>query len=511
MSLQSILSSVFNKFSYFSKEKLLNTLQDLISNYKLLDKRYKSLDKKHEELQLENKILELKIAEFEKKVIKAKIVAVNKSYSEPTSKQPEWENKGVGNDGKGKKRGRGKKGRKGAGNKSKNRAVTEEKTVEVENCAFCGNDLSKQSPVASTNTRIIEDIPQMPVALNVIEVVQQKKYCTECKKVTTAKTDLALSKSDFGLNTSIATVYLWIASGLSFPRIASILNTFFSQQISTSGLSKHVIRISIIMTDVYAEILEDVRNSGILQADETGWRINGDNWWLWVFGTTNTAYYTIDKSRGKNVVQKTLGEIFEGVLVVDGWGAYLSLICEQQSCMAHLLRKIRKLHDAFPKLRSVRAFYVKFRKILRDGERLQKQKKQLNEDIFERRLCKLHLRLDELLKWNNPNDILSDIIKKVIRQRPRILTFVKHEGVPCHNNFAEYLIRIGVLKRKVSFGSKSAEGAEAYAILLSIYTTCRLRNISFVEFINVSLKQYINTGKTMLIKEYTEYEKKNVK
>jgi len=293
---------------------------------------------------------------------------------------------------------------------------------------------------------------------------------------------------------------------LSFPKISSILNTFFGQQISTSGLSKHVIRISKTMVDVYAEILGDIRKSGILQADETGWRVNGKNWWLWVFGTADSAFYTIDRSRGKDVVRRTLGEIFIGVLVVDGWGAYLFLDCEQQSCMAHLLRKIRKLHAAFPKLRSIRAFYVKFRKILRDGERLQKQREQLGEEVFGRRLKKLHNRLDELVKWENPNDILEDIIKKVIRQRPRILTFVEHKDVPCHNNYAEYLIRIGVLKRKVSFGSKSQKGAEAYAVLLSIYTTCRLREISFVDFMKASLKQYIKTGRPMLLKEFTESE-----
>jgi hypothetical protein len=90
----------------------------------------------------------------------------------------------------------------------------------------------------------------------------------------------------------------------------------------------------------------------------------------------------------------------------------LILNCEQQSCMAHLLRKIRKLHAAFPKLRSVRAFYVKFRKILRDDERLQKQREQLGEGVFGRRLKKLHNRLDELVKWENPNAILIDLIKK---------------------------------------------------------------------------------------------------
>ncbi len=241
------------------------------------------------------------------------------------------------------------------------------------------------------------------------------------------------------------------------------------------------------MKAVYDEILEDIKVSAISYADETGWRVQGKNWWMWVFGTQHSAYYTIDKSRGKDVVRRILGEIFTGVLVVDGWGAYLSLNCLQQSCMAHLLRKIRKLYVAFPKLKSVFKFYIKFRKILRDGERLQKQQEKLGEIVFKRRLNKLHDRLNELLKWRNPNDILKDVIKKVKRQQPRILTFVEHEGVPCHNNYGEYLIRIGVLKRKISFGSKSSKGAEAYAVLLSICTTYKLRNISFVDFMKSSL------------------------
>ena len=84
------------------------------------------------------------------------------------------------------------------------------------------------------------------------------------------------------------------------------------------------------------------------------------------------------------------------------------------------------------------------------------------------------------------------------------MTFVEHPGVPCHNNFAEYPIRIGVLKRKISGGSLSSEGSNAYAILLSIYVTCKLRGISFSKFMKESLKHYIITGKPMLLKTYKD-------
>ncbi len=410
--------------------------------------------------------------------------------------------KGVGNDGKGKRKKRGKKGRKGSGNQPKDKPVSRQETAGVEQCANCGADLSLSPVLESSTSRIIEDIPALPVEVEVIEVLQEKKYCRVCQGVTTASSDLALPKADKGLNTTIHLVYLWISCCLPFTRIAAYFQDIFSQGISTSGLCAQVQRVAKIMEGVYAEILEDIKGSGILHADETGWRVGGKNWWLWVFGTQDSAIYTLDKSRGKDVIRRIIGGVFLGVLVVDGWKPYLSLICEQQSCMAHLLRKIRKLYAAFPKLRSVAKFYLKFRRILKDGERLQAKRLELGEAVFERRFQKLQLRLEALVNWRNPNDILALIIKKVKNQQARILTFVKYPGVPCHNNFGEYLIRIGVLKRKVSFGSKSPEGAEAYAVLLSIYTTCKLRKISFRDFMKQSLKHYTQTGKPMLIKEY---------
>ena len=65
--------------------------------------------------------------------------------------------------------------------------------------------------------------------------------------------------------------------------------------------------------------------------------------------------------------------------------------------MAHLLRKIRKFRDAFPRLSSIVKFYVKLRRILRDGERLQTDREKLGEKVFQRRLKRLGKRLANLL------------------------------------------------------------------------------------------------------------------
>ena len=490
MTIKEVLSTSYIALSKLTKKKLLRALQSL-------REKYIELEKKINEVEAEN-------AKLKEKVKSLKIKSVNKDANRPSSKQPEWEEKGVGNDGKGKKkgRGRGKAPRKGAGNRAKKKKPNRTEKATVEECYLCGKDLSEQQPLESTNDRIIEDIPDTVEKLEIISVKQEKKYCNDCKEVITAKSDLALPKSDIGLSATILICYLWVALCLPFTKIKEYLKTFFGLKISTSGLSRHVIRVAGIMKEVYEEILQDIKIGVTLFADETGWRVRGRNWWLWVFGTQDSAYFTVDKSRGSDVVRQVLGWIFCGVLVVDGWRAYLSLICEQQSCMAHLLRKIRKFRAAFPHLIDIAKFYVKLRRIIRDGEKLQANREKIGEEVFQRRLKRLKERLAKLLEWPDPDDILKQIIKKVKRQQPRILTFVEHPGVPCHNNYGEFLIRIGVLKRKISGGSVSSEGANAYAVLLSIYVTCKLRGISFPKYMKESLKHYIRTGKPMLIKTY---------
>ena len=469
-----------------------------------LIKALESLRTSYTELETQVNKLKQENAKLKQQLEQDKIKDTNKQVNKPSSKQAEWEKDSSKGKSKKKRKGRNRKPRKGAGNRAKNQVPSSKQTATVDRCDLCSKDLSAQPPLESTNERIIEDIVVPPEETVVTLVTQEKKYCADCQEVITAKSDLALPGADIGINATVLACYLWVALCLPYTKIKEYLATFYKLPVSTSGLSRHVIRVAGIMKDVYDEILNGVKNGAILHADETGWRVWGRNWWLWVFGTQDTAYFTVDKTRGSSVVRRVLGEIFIGVLVVDGWSAYLYLLCEQQSCLSHLLRKVRKFRDAFPHLTDIVKFYLKFRRIIRDGERLQKNRNQLGELIFQRRLKRLKKRLADLLQWPNPDNVLEEIIKKVKRQQPRILTFVEHQDVPFHNNYAEYLIRIGVLKRKISGGSVSAQGAHAYAVLLSIYTTCKLRGISFPKFLKESLRHYIKTGHPQSLKSYQE-------
>jgi transposase len=442
--------------------------------------------------------LQNKLVQKEAELTRLTRVGINKAANQPSSKQPEF-SKDTGADKK-KRRKKRRTGRVGAGNRQK----PEPDVVNVNplnTCPECACDLTNR-PVVEEVSRIVEDIPPIPEKTTVCEEIQERKWCPSCAKIVSSVSQAALPGSDIGLRALCLMAYFWVIPAISLPGIAAYLNNFFRLRLSTAGISRMMIRLANIMTPIYEEILDDVKGGMLIFADETGWRVKGILWWLWIFTNKRSAYYWPDKKRGSAVVAKILGEAFSGVLITDAWCAYQKIVCAKQTCMAHLLRKIRKFRDAYPDQFSIVMFYRRLTRLLDDGERLKGMRKEIGEEAFAHRLQLLKRRLHKLLAWDNPSDILKEVIDKVARQEAYILTFVSFDEVPNHNNYGEYIIKKGVLKRKVSGGSMSVEGVRAYAVIQSIAQTCHLRQVSFVGFLTQSLLHYIRTRKPLLLGDY---------
>ena len=64
-----------------------------------------------------------------------------------------------------------------------------------------------------------------------------------------------------------------------------------------------------------------LRWTNVVHADETGWRENGVNGYVWTFSTPTERYF-LRRGKGKEVVDEALGEFFSGVLVSDFYAAY---------------------------------------------------------------------------------------------------------------------------------------------------------------------------------------------
>ena len=94
------------------------------------------------------------------------------------------------------------------------------------------------------------------------------------------------------------------------------------------------------------QILDQVRASPVVHADETGWRQDGHNGYVWTCSTPTHRYF-LRRNRSKAVVDEALGDA-TSALVYDFYAAYHHYDGPMQRCWAHLLRDIHDLRSLYP-------------------------------------------------------------------------------------------------------------------------------------------------------------------
>jgi transposase len=92
-------------------------------------------------------------------------------------------------------------------------------------------------------------------------------------------------------------------------------------------------------------IHDGVRGSPVVCIDETGWRQEGQNGWLWTFATAKLRYFLHRKTRSGLVAQEVLGEEFKGKAVCDFYAGSNRLLNDLQRCWSHLLRDLHELKE----------------------------------------------------------------------------------------------------------------------------------------------------------------------
>ena len=305
-----------------------------------LRRENEALRKENAELRRENEELRKRVGELEERLARyeGKPPPDSPDPSTPSGMTPPYK-KGNGSGKKKKKPGR-KKGHKGA------RRASAEPNNHVhhsaDTCPECGGNL-KDEPVASTRTRITEDIapnPEPEVTAHDIE----SKWCPNCKKRVEPKVDAALPHCTLGLRVMLLTAWMHYAMGTSTHAVVRYLQRVHQFNVTAGGLTQAWKVLTKTLVPMYDAIWREILASGVLYADETGWRVQGRTSWLWCFATKQAVYYVIDRTRGSPVVLRVLGETFKGVLVSDFYAAY-GFVCAaaKQKCLAHLLRELEKV------------------------------------------------------------------------------------------------------------------------------------------------------------------------
>ncbi|MEJ2724963.1 MAG: IS66 family transposase [Deltaproteobacteria bacterium] len=358
----------------------------------------------------------------------------------------------------------------------------------LRHCPECHSPVKQ--PI-KTYTRYVEDIPAIEKP-EVTKHTLRGYWCSTCKKVVFPTFTDALPNAMIGLRLVVFTAWLHYLVGVSVHNIVKMLSVTCRFKISAGGLTQAWIRLARLLEFAYDHVGEGISRSGVLNADETGWRLNGITHWLWCFTTKTLCYYVITKSRGSPVIRKVLGSVFRGILICDFWGAYNKITAlAKQRCFYHLFTELVKV-DKSNKSPTWKAFRKKLFRLLRDAVRLSCRKAQLGPEKYESLKGRLYHRLEQILLVHHDGDKdVKRLIKRLKRHKAELFTFLEHENVSPYNNHAEQQMRKPVLTRKVSQQNRSAQGAKTQAVLMSLFRTAELQGQNPIEAVLSLAKSFI--------------------
>lgn len=196
--------------------------------------------------------------------------------------------------------------------------------------------------------REVLDLPIAPATVR--EHLVLARRCPDCRCVGTPRLDLSdqvLGQHRVGLRLMGVIAFLREHLRLPLALIQRYLADLHGLHLSEGELVAVLRTVAGRGQEAVEAIRDAIRLSPVVHADETGWREDGHNGYLWGFSTPQMRYF-IHGNRSKAVVDMVLGEDFAGVLVTDFYAAYDHYPGPHQRCWVHALRDIHDLKRLHP-------------------------------------------------------------------------------------------------------------------------------------------------------------------
>lgn len=354
--------------------------------------------------------------------------------------------------------------------------ATEEVVHAVEYCPDCGKKLS--GGYERSRHEVIE-IPETPV--RIIDHVLVARRCGVCGKVHVPKlsiSDGVVGKMRLGVRLMSLISTLSVAKRMPQRMIQKLLAGLYDLHISIGEINEVLHRVSQWAKPTVLEILRKIRGSPDVNADETGWREDGINGYLWSVSTGAERFYYFHRRRAGRIIRHILGGKFDGVLGCDFYAGYDWYLGPKQRCCVHLFRLIDKAVQAHP---SVKAWADKLHDIYKAAKKAARR----NVDSATRVILREALQ-EKLLAIAEPyakdkGALQHKPAKLICRYLPELFTFVEHPNAASSNNAAERAIRPAVISRKISGGTRSAKGSQTKTRLMSVFATWALQGRDSIE------------------------------
>lgn len=355
--------------------------------------------------------------------------------------------------------------------------VTQTHEHPLTHCPDCGMLLIRLKQIM----RYVEDIVDLTQLFRVIKTIEKhimtSGYCPRCKKRTSER-PISPQISVLGGNVKKLIAYLVVIMRLSFEQVRSLLNDMAAFDISDGEIVESLDEQAEQLIPERDRLFTRIRGAPGRHYDETVWKTRGgqgDYAWITRPSSGEEAVFLFGRSRGKGNALELRGAVDNQVGISDDYGAYQHLFAKHQLCMAHPHRKLRDLAESVyltgerkatcvESFRTFSALYTELNGTLAS---------EYQQTIWRQKREAYLIRIKQIARLT-PHDPekLKEIKKGLARNAEKYFTCLLQPGIAADNNKAERGGRHLVLKRKISYGSKSQKGADTLAILCSTLLSC---------------------------------------
>jgi len=297
-----------------------------------------------------------------------------------------------------------------------------------------------------------------------------KRYCPKCRRTFQPSAPGVLPKNLYGNQLMANAAVMHYLHGIPLGRVCEQL------QANAGSLIECFHRMAHLFASTFPKLIEAYRQSPVKHADETGWRTDGINGYVWLFATETISLFLFRQTRSGKVPQAVLGNHpLPGILVVDRYAGYNQAPCPLQYCYAHLLRVVQDLEKEFPDSEEVKTFVSVMAPLLATAMSLRHQP--ISEVEFYQKAAETKAQIVVAVEAPALHLGIRHIQDLFRDNAHRLYHWTQNRQIPAENNLAERDLRPTVIARKVSFGSASDAGAHTRGTLMSILYSLKKQKV----------------------------------
>lgn len=381
----------------------------------------------------------------------------------------------------------GRKGHHGHGRKLK---AVEEVSKIVKSvptvCKDCGTLLLGEDPGPERHQ--VSELPK--IVPEIVEYQRHTLKCSVCGTRNRAEWPAEMPTGSFGERLQGLIGYLSGRFGVSQRDMTEMLGTVFQVEIGLGSIPAQEQRVSQALKQPVEAAQKYVQTQKAVNLDETGWHEFSENAWLWVCTTPSVTVFRIFRDRSASGAEKLLGDHYTGTVGSDRYSAYNWIDpLYRQVCWAHLKRDFQAWVERGGESAVIgRMLLVRFKQIfglwhcVRDGTLSRVDFQTLMQPIRDEVIGLLDI--GTLLGHRETRRTCLNILK--IKQA--LWTFVDREGVEPTNNAAERALRRGVIWRRHSYGTQSANGSLFVERILTAVMTLRQQKRDVLDYLAAACK-----------------------